>query len=277
MRSEAGLDRRGFLLGSGVALGRPRTGSSIPAHELKLGVTTYSLREFSRGLAIEYIQELKTSYVSVKEFHLPYRSTPEELEKGRKEFENAGLTITGGGTISLQKDDNADIRKHFDYAKACGMPLMIIAPTPQSMPRIEKFVKLYNIRVAIHNHGPEDKFFPTPQSALKVVRDIDPRCGLCIDVGHTARTGADVIESIREASHRLFDVHMKDLRNFSDERSACPVGEGAMPVSAIFKELKRMNFAGNVALEYEIDPDDPLPGMKLSFAYMRGVLAGLKG
>ena len=30
-----------------------------------------------------------------------------------------------------------------------------------------------------------------------------------------------------------------------------------------------------IHLKYEIDADNPLPGMKQSFAYMRGVLAGL--
>ncbi|MGH9660992.1 MAG: sugar phosphate isomerase/epimerase family protein, partial [Bryobacteraceae bacterium] len=123
---------------------------------------------------------------------------------------------------------------------------------------------------------PEDKHFPTPQSALKLVKDMDPRVGLCIDVGHTARTGVDVVESLREAGSRLLDVHMKDLRTLSDKDSQCAVGEGAMPVVAIFRTLLKMRYQGGVMLEYEIHADNPLPGMERSFAYMRGVLAGLK-
>ncbi len=279
--------RRSFLFGSAglaglsIASGAAARAATpdLPAkpYDLKLGVASYSLRKFTRAQAIQMIKELGTPYVNIKEFHLPYKSAPEELRAGRKEFEDAGLIITGGGAISLQKDDDADIRFYFEYARACGMPLMVIAPTKQTMPRIEKFVKEYNIRVAIHNHGPEDKHFPSPYDALEVVHSMDPRVGLCIDVGHTMRTGADVVKSIAGAGDRLLDMHMKDLRNSRGKDSQCEVGKGVMPVVAIFQQLKKMKFTGNVALEYEINAEAPLAGMKESFAYMRGVLDGLKG
>jgi sugar phosphate isomerase/epimerase len=251
----------------------PQAGKS----DLKLGVASYSLRKLSRAQVLDAMKQLNTPYINIKEFHLPYKSTPQELAAGSKEFRDAGLTILGGGTISLQKDNDDDIRFYFDYAKAAGMPLMVIAPTHQSMPRIEKFVKEYNIKVAVHNHGPEDKHFPAPADALKVVKNMDPRVGLCIDVGHTARTGADVVESIREAGPRLLDMHVKDLKDLRVSKSQCIVGEGAMPMVAIFKQLKKMNYQGGVMLEYEIDADNPVPGMLRSFAHMRGLLAGLAG
>ncbi len=218
------------------------------------------------------IGELKTPYVNIKSFHLPYEATPQELAAGRKKIEEAGLQIVGGGTISLRKDDDEDIRKHFEYAKHCGMPLMVIAPTQETVPRIERFVKEYDIQAAIHNHGPEDEYFPAPQDALEAVKDLDSRFGLCIDVGHTARTGVDVVQSIAEAGPRLLDMHMKDLKSFSDRDSQCAVGEGLMPVEGIFRQLQSMEYAGFVNLEYEIFPDDPLPGMKKSFASMREVM-----
>ncbi|HLY19984.1 MAG TPA: sugar phosphate isomerase/epimerase [Bryobacteraceae bacterium] len=273
------MNRRGFLAAAGMAgLAAP---SPAPAAEevpaIKLGVASYSLREFSRALAIRCIKELRTPYVSVKEFHLPYRSSPEELESGRREFERAGLTIMSGGNISLAKDDPDDIRRYFEYAKMCGMPMMVCAPTHTNLGAVEKFVKEYNIRIAIHNHGPEDKQYPTPQSVLEVVRNMDPRCGLCMDVGHSARAGASVVESIAEAGNRLFDMHIKDLRTFEPHAVQCDVGEGIMPIVGIFKQLQKMGYQGCVNLEYEINGDNPLPGMKNSFSYMRGVLAGLKG
>jgi sugar phosphate isomerase/epimerase len=277
------FDRRRFItaagallsLKGGTALSAP--GSAIHASDIKLGVASYSLRKLSRAQAIAAVRELKTPYLNIKEFHLPYNSPPAELEAGRKEFEKAGLQIVGGGTISLREDSDSDIRKYFEYARRSGMPLMVIAPTQKTMPRIERFVKEYNIQAAIHNHGPEDQFFPAPQDALKVVKNMDPRVGLCIDVGHTARTGVDVVQSIAEAGPRLLDMHMKDLRSLADKDSQCRVGEGAMPVAAIFKQLRKMKYQGVVNLEYEIDVETPLPGMIQSFAYMRGVLDGLGG
>lgn len=278
-------NRRNFLMGSAglAALGlgaveaaaapEPADGQ---AGDIKLGVASYSLRGFSRDVAIKAIKQLGTPYVNVKEFHLPYRDTPEDLRRGVKRFQDAGLTITGGGTISLQKDDDADIRRYFEYAKNCGMPQMIIAPTKQTMPRIERFVKEYDIRVAIHNHGPEDRHFSSPYIALEVIQGMDPRVGLCIDVGHTMRDRVDVVKSIADAGPRLLSLHMKDLAKSEDKASQVEVGKGVMPVVAIFRQLKKMNFAGYVDLEYEINEENPLPGMKESFAYMRGVLAALK-
>jgi sugar phosphate isomerase/epimerase len=274
------LNRRGFLAAAGLAGlgGAPARGTAEESSSgIKLGVASYSLREYSRALAIRCIKELRTPYVSVKEFHLPYRSSPEELESGRKEFDRAGLTIVSGGNITLAKDDPDDIRRYFEYAKLCGMPMMVCAPTHSNMGTIEKFVKEYNIRIAIHTHGPEDKQYPTPQSVLEVVRNMDPRCGLCMDVGHSSRAGANVVESITEAGSRLFDMHMKDLRTFEPHATQCDVGEGIMPVVAIFKQLQKIGYQGCVNLEYEINGDNPLPGMKNSFSYMRGVLAGMRG
>ncbi len=254
-----------------------RAASAPQPSDLKLGVASYSFREFQRKLAIEGTKKLNVNYINIKEFHLPLNSTPDEIAKARKEFDKAGLTILGGGNISFSKDDEADIRQKFEYAKAAGMPLMVCAPTHETLPKMEKYVKEYNIKIAVHNHGPEDKHFPTPQSVLEAVKNMDPRCGLCMDIGHSARTGVDVVKSVHEAGSRLLDMHVKDLADLKNKDSQVPVGDGAMPIVAIFKELKQMNYQGGVMLEYEVQGDDPLPGMQKSFAYMRGVLAGLRG
>jgi len=250
------------------------TGLNV-AENIKLGVATYSLRNFNREDAIKMTKQCRVSYVSIKSFHLPYEDSPEELAAGRKAFEEAGLKIVSGGVITLKEDNDEDMKKYFDYAKACGMPMMIIAPTVQTMPRIEKFVKMYNIKVAIHNHGPEDVHFPGPQDAIKVIKNMDPRVGVCVDTGHTTRTGIDIIEAMNISGKRLLDFHIKDLRDLMDKGSQVAVGEGAMPVADIFRKLIKMNYQGHVNLEYEIKADDPLPGMMESFAYMRGVIAGM--
>lgn len=278
--------RRSFLkvalLGAaGAAISRSAhagRASALPpstAETVRLGVASYSLRRLSRTDAIAAIQALRTPYVNIKSFHLPYDSTPEALATGRREFEAAGLQIVGGGTITLEKDQDEDIRKYFEYAKRSGMPLMVIAPIPEALPRIERFVRQYDIKVAIHNHGPEDPYFPAPRDAIALIKEMDPRVGVCVDVGHTARTGIDVVEALSEAGDRLLDMHLKDLRDLRVRDSQCIVGHGAMPIAAIFRELQRLRYGGYVNLEYEIDPDDPLPGMKESFAYARGVLAGM--
>ncbi|MGD2123600.1 MAG: sugar phosphate isomerase/epimerase [Gemmatimonadota bacterium] len=260
---------------SGTEEGRGSEPGGATEGVIKLGVASYSLRELSRADAIAAVQALRTPWVCIKSMHLPYESTPEELAAGRQEFEAAGLTIVGGGVVTLQQDDDDDIRQYFDYAQAAGMPLMVIAPTAETLPRIERFVVEYDIAVAIHNHGPTDAHFPAPGDALPVIRDMDPRVGVCVDLGHTTRTGVDIVEAIAEAGDRVLDVHVKDLKNLLLAESQCIVGEGAMPMPAIFQQLVAMGYSGYVNLEYEIDAQNPLPGMLQSFAYMRGVLDGL--
>ena len=267
-----------FLGAAGAAtMLRPTFAAAEDPAGLKLGVASYSFRNFKRAQAIAMTKQLNVRYISIKDVHLSFKSTPAELAAARKEFEDAGLTISSGGVVYLQKDDDADIRSYFEYAKGCGMPMMVIGATPRTLPRIEKFVKEYGIPVAVHNHGPEDRVFPNPQAALKVIQNMDPRVGVCIDVGHTVRTGVDLVETIRVCGSRLLDFHVKDLRDFKDSNSQCPVGDGAVPIVGMFKELMKMKYQALIALEYETEADNPMPGMQKSFAYMRGVLAGLKG
>jgi sugar phosphate isomerase/epimerase len=243
---------------------------------IKLGIATYTFRSFDRAKTIEMLKLVQAPWTSIKDgVHFAYNSTPQELKQVRAEFDAAGLKVTSAGNISLAKDDPDDIRQRFEIARNLGLSMMVCIPTRSNIRTVEKFVQEYDIRIAIHNHGPEQKDFPSPQSVLEVVRDMDPRVGLCIDVGHTARTGVDVVESIALAGRRLFDMHVKDLRDFKSRDSQCDVGEGLMPFPAIFKQLKKMNYQGCVNLEYEINAKDPLPGVLRSMFYMRGVLAGL--
>jgi sugar phosphate isomerase/epimerase len=275
-----GTSRRTFLGASLALLAGSRSGFSASTedpHEFKLGIATYSLRKFSRQQAIAMLKQMKVKYIDIKDFHLPLSASPDEIRAGRKEFEDGGFVIEGGGNISFAKDDEQDIRSKFEYAKLAGMPIIVCAPTHVTLPKLEKFVKEYNIKIAVHNHGPEDPHFPTPQSVLEVVKNMDPRCGLCIDIGHTSRTGVDILESIRAAGPRLHSMHVKDLADSKVKESQCDVGDGVLPIVAIFKQLHRMNYTGGVMLEYEIHENDPMMGMQKSLSYMRGVMAGLRG
>jgi sugar phosphate isomerase/epimerase len=274
------IARRGFLFGAASVAAMPgvEMAAAAESSDIKLSVASYSFRQFQRDLAIKYTKELGVKYIDIKEFHLPQNDSKKDLQAGRKKFDAAGLTVVGGGNISLKEEDIDGLRPHFEYAKICGFPMMICAPTRTNLKNVEKLAIEYNMVMAIHNHGPEDeKFFPTPQSVLELVKNMDPRMGLCIDIGHTARTGVDVVESIALAGPRLHEIHVKDLKDFKNKDSQVPCGDGIMPFPKIFTQLKKQGYTGVCSLEYEIDADNPMPGMQKSFAYMRGVVAGLKG
>jgi sugar phosphate isomerase/epimerase len=282
--------RRGFLGATGIAglaAVAPWPASALiePAPwGIKLGIATYTFRNFDRAQTIEYLKQIQAPWISVKDVdkQLPHNATPEQLEAAHHEFADGGFKVMSVGNVDMTKAKTIDeLRVIFDWAKAFGTPMMVCAPTHDNVKLVETLVKQYNIKIAIHNHGPEDHNFPTPQSVLEAVRNLDPRCGLCLDVGHTARTGTDVVKAIAEAGPRLLDMHVKDLAFFEDrgdqlaKASQCDVGDGIMPFPQIFKQLKKMNYQGCVNLEYEIHGDNPLPGVQRSMSYMRGVLAGL--
>ena len=270
---------------AGAAIGLPRVAragvlGAPPAPEpnssgVRLGVASYSFRKFPRAKALEMTKALGVKYINFKSVHLDYDASQAEVDAARKEVEDAGLTLVGGGTITFDKDTDEGVERYFAYAKRAGMPVMVSTGAPEVMPRVAKFAAQYDIKVAIHNHGPEDKHFPSPYDVLKLVKTMDRRMGLCMDIGHATRGGADIVQAAADAGPRLFDLHAKDLKSGTAKESQCVVGEGVLPIADLFRQLQKQRFPGVVNLEYEIDADDPFPGMQRSFAYMRGVLAGI--
>jgi sugar phosphate isomerase/epimerase len=246
-----------------------------PGVDFKIGIASYTFREFQRKMAIDMMKQLAVGYVSIKDVHLAYSLTPEDLKKGINEFKKAGLTPVSSGNTDLRSSDAAMLRRPFQYARDCGIQMLVAAPSHESLPAVEKLAKEFDIKVAIHPHGPEDTHFPVPKVVLDAIKGMDPRMGMCLDVGHATRGGADVVQEIANAGPRLFDLHMKDLKSGTEKDSQCEVGEGMIPVVAILKQLKKVGYRGCVNLEYEINSENPLPGAQRSIGYLKGVLAGM--
>jgi Xylose isomerase-like TIM barrel len=287
MSSKATFSRRDFFRSGAVAAAalfvpagilalahaHPSAGKASP---IRLGLASYTFRNFNRAQLIGFMQQLNMFALNAKDVkdHLPM--DPQQEAAALSDYTDAGIKLHAAGAIYFAKDEDADIRAKFEYCKRAGIGVIVAGdPAPETLPRIEKFVKEYDIRIAIHNHGPEDKLWPSPLDVLKAVKGMDPRIGCCIDVGHTLRTGTDVVQAIHETGPRLFNVHMKDLTNSESKESQVAVGEGKMPVRRMFEALIATKYQGFVDLEYEVHPDNPMPGVSASFAYMRRVLAGL--
>ena len=228
---------------------------------IRLGIASYTFRSFDSAHLIDFMHQLKTPLLNLKSVHLPMTSldlNPKDIHPTMiplaqvaaqaAAYRAAGFILTADGNITFDKDDDDDIRPKFEYLKTAGIPIAVCAPTHQNLPRLEKFVKEYNIKLAIHNHGPEDKNFPSPFDVLEAVKNMDPRIGLCIDLGHAMRAGADVVAAIYAAGPRLFDIHIKDLADATAKESQVAVGEGVMPVRAIFQALIDTKYPGNVDL-----------------------------
>ncbi|HYG35608.1 MAG TPA: sugar phosphate isomerase/epimerase [Clostridia bacterium] len=285
MNNSAALDRRSFLksglLGSAALAAATLPQKVIadltkperdPCLGLKLGVASYTLRKFSLEEAIAMTKEAGLRYISLKDMHLPFKTTPTQRQEARKKIEAAGLTLFGGGVIYM-KNNPAEIQGYFEYAKDAGMPVIVCSPEIQALDEVEKMAKQYDLRVAIHNHGPGDKNYPSPLDVLRLIQNRDSRMGICIDVGHTVRLGEDPIEVIRKCASRLYDFHIKDVTKAAPEGRPTEVGRGVIDVVGVLRELVRIKFSDHFALEYEIKENAPMPGIIESVAFMRGVLA----
>jgi sugar phosphate isomerase/epimerase len=278
------MSRRGFVrLGASAAALAPLaalapTARATPADStdpwlgLKVGIASYTFRELPLEAAIQAIRRLGVHYVSIKDVHLPLKSTPEQRKEVARKFRDAGITPLSCGNIGLD-DDESKTRNAFEYARDAGIPTIVCKPTRMSLPTLDKLVKEFDIKVAIHNHGPEDKVWPSPYDAWEAVRSFDERIGLCIDVGHTARCGVDPAEAIRRCAARLHDVHFKDIEAPSGRSRPVEVGRGVLDTRAILRALLDIKYTHLVGLEYEKDAKDPIPGAAESIGYVRGLLA----
>jgi sugar phosphate isomerase/epimerase len=284
MKSEK-IDRRRFLqtglLGSAVAMAASGTGFGAvtkPEHDrddgLKLGVASYTYRKFTLDQAIAMTKQAGFKYINLKEVHLPLKSTKEERQAARQKIEAAGLKLMGGGVIYI-KNDAAQIQNVFEYARDSGMPVIVCSPTPDSLDAVEKKAKEFNILIAIHNHGPTDKTYPSPMDVFEMVKDRDPLMGICMDIGHTVRIGVDPVECIEKCGSRMHDLHMKDETKAAPDGEPTELGKGVIDVVGVLKALASRQFPYHIGLEYEANPTDPQPYVMECSGFLRGALAAM--
>jgi sugar phosphate isomerase/epimerase len=271
------MNRRTLLRTGALAAGAsalPGSLLALPPSPIRLGVASYTFRAFPRAQVIGFLKQLSVHDLNCKDVkdHLP--TDPAQEAAAVADYKANGIKLHACGSVYFTKDDDDDIRAKFEYAKRAGIPVIVAGdPSPESLPRVEKFVKEYDIKIAIHNHGPEDKLWQSPLDILKLIKNMDPRIGCCIDVGHTERAGTDPVEAIHKVGARLFNMHIKDLTDLKVKESQVAVGEGKIPIPDVFKALVEIKYKGFVDLEYEIKENDPMPGVTSSFAYMRKVIA----
>lgn len=248
-----------------------RAAEKNPYHGLKFGVHTYSLRNFPLDKALAMTRELGVRYLSINPKHLDLKSTPEQIAEARRKIEDAGLTLLEAGVINMTKDIKETSRV-FEYAKALGLKTIVCNPSLDSFDILDKLLKDYEVRLAIHNHGPEG-IYKTPDDVLRAIKDHDPRIGACVDLGHYERAGVKASDALRALKGRLFDIHFKDVNKPEAKGGPVVVGTGIIDYENVFKSLLGLSYPYGVMLEYEADEKDPLPGMKKSFEFARSVLA----
>ncbi|SEW51997.1 sugar phosphate isomerase/epimerase family protein [Chitinophaga arvensicola] len=273
--------RRNFLLQTALGVAATTMGpltaaaavSGSPAKKalLPVGMAGYTFAKFDLDQAIAMMSRVNIKNISVKDIHLPLNSTPEKIKEVLGKFAAAGINVYAVGVIYMKTKQAVD--EAFDYAKRVGVPLIVGVPNPELLDYTEEKIKAYNIRLAVHNHGPEDKLYPGPKNAYDLIKNRDERLGLCLDIGHSARAGEEPSKAVLAYKNRIFDLHIKDISEAAKDGKAIELGRGAIDFKKLVQALQKINYAGVCSLEFEKDMSDPLPGIAESAGFFRGVIS----
>jgi len=277
------FSRRNFLRLSGVSLMATQAPSLLAVHSpdsepgpevpFKLGIASYTFREFSLEETIAMTARLGIPKLCLKSMHMPLDSSSDEIKEMAAKVNQAGIDLYGGGVIYMKTAEDVD--NAFAYATYAGMDLIVGVPEHELLAHCNSKVKETGIKLAIHNHGPGDLKYPTPESAYKLIKDMDPGMGLCVDIGHTIRIGEDPIEDTRKYMDRVHDIHIKDEDKADPSGQPIEVGHGVIDIPGFLEMLLEVNYNKVVSFEYEKDGKDPLAGLAESVGYVRGVLRTL--
>ncbi len=237
---------------------------------LKLGVASYSFRAFDLQKTIKMTRRLGVDYLALKSMHMPLDASKEEVKNKSEQVRSCGLQLYGAGVIYMKNKEQ--VNQAFQYADWAGLETIIGVPSHELLPLVEEKVKEYGIKVGIHNHGPGDDLYPTPESAMEKIVTLDRRIGLCIDIGHTRRSGVSPAEAIRLYADRVHDVHIKDVDQATKAGKTVEIGRGVIDIVAVLQALLSIQYKGVASLEYEKDKQDPLAGAAESIGFIKGLL-----
>jgi inosose dehydratase len=239
--------------------------------DFDLGLASYSVRKFSQEEAIDMTLRCGVNRICFKSMHLPLDSDGAVIRKTAAYCKEKGVALYGGGVIYMKNKEQVD--QAFEYAEIAGMDMIVGVPNHELLEYVEGKVKKHDIKLAIHNHGPGDKLYPSAESAYNLIKNLDKRMGLCIDIGHTKRINRDPEQDVKDFFDRVFDIHIKDVTKAAKDGKTCIIGRGVINFPSFLEAIVEMGYNGSLALEYEAEGDDPLPGMMESFGYIRGIIA----
>jgi sugar phosphate isomerase/epimerase len=239
-----------------------------------LGIAGYTFAKFDLDKTLETLKRTDVHYLCIKNFHLPLTSTDKEIEDFHAKLASFG--VTGYGVGPLYMNSEKEIDEAFEYARRVGVKTMVGIPTYALLPYVNKKVKEYDIKYAIHLHGPDIDKFPDADDVWEHVKDLDPRMGMCLDIGHDRRNGKDPVADLKKYHSRVFDVHLKDVTGATKLGYSVEVGRGILDIPAFVNMLREVNYTGVVSLEHERNMDNPFMGIAESIGYFRGVVAATK-
>jgi len=266
----AGLTSIAGMTTTGSFAEQPAVNKNRKAVDLQLGLASYTLRTLKLDDVIKTAKRLDLKGIALKSMHMPLEASAEETKATAEKVRVAGLKLYGAGVIYMKTAQEVDTA--FAYASNAGIETIIGVPNYEFLPQVNELVKKYNIKLAVHNHGPGDNLYRSPNHVYEKIKDLDKRIGLCIDIGHVVRIGEDPIALIKKYKDRLYDMHMKDVDKVAEDGTPVEIGRGVIDIPGVIGALKSIGYSQQVAIEYEKDGEDPVPGLAESVGYLRGVI-----
>ena len=277
-------NRRFFLKSSATvvsaALLRPSFAMAVISQraatksDLQIGIAGYSFIKLSVEDAITITRKTGITEISIKDKHIPLNTTKEEALAIIEKFKKNGINIYAAGMITMKTEQ--DIDRAFDYAKNIGVGMIIASPDISLLKYLEQKVVESNIKIAIHNGGPEDKWYPTPKAVYDNIKGYDKRIGICLDIGHTQRAGINPIEAYNQYAEKVLDIHIKDVEAAKADAQEVELGRGIIDIPALVSSLYKQRYTGRCSIEYQKNLDEPLEGIAESVGYFKGVCKALK-
>lgn len=247
----------------------PETGEKF-----KVGMAGYTFNKFDLDKTLETLQRCDVHYLCIKDFHLPFNSTDEQIQQFHAKLKEKGVTGYAVGPIYMKSKEAVD--NAFAYAKRVGVKLIVGVPNYDLLPYVDQKVKEYGFNYAIHLHGPDIKEYPDAEDVWNHVKDLDPRIGMCLDIGHDTRNGKDPVADLKKYHTRVFDIHIKDVTGNTKLGYSLEIGRGVIDFPAFVKMLRKVGYTGVCSLEHEKDMSNPFMGIAESIGYFRGVIEATK-
>jgi sugar phosphate isomerase/epimerase len=290
------IARRSFLKQAGLAVAAATGGRSLftasaqaqqsttagnPQDTFRLAIAGYTFNKFKLEQTLEMVKKVDVHYLCIKDFHLPLKSTDEEIAAFHAKCKSFDVTGYGVGPIYMGSEE--EVNNAFAYAKRVGVKTVVGVPfkmvdkkrvsSPELLQVVNRKVREYDMKYAIHNHGPDmPELFPTAESAIDLIKDLDQRVGLCLDIGHQLRDGKDPVKAMFEFSNRVHDIHIKNVTATTKQGRAIEMPRGAIDMPAFVRALRKVKYSGMCSLEYEKDMDNPILGVAESVGYFRGLM-----
>lgn len=234
-----------------------------------LGMAGFTFVNFDLETTLKMLKRLDIHYLCIKDFHLPLNCTDEQIKAFHDKC--AAYQVTGYAVGPIYMKTEQEVNRGFEYARRIGVKTIVGVPNYELLPYVDKKVKEYDFHYAIHLHGPDIKIYPDAADVWEHTKDLDPRIGMCLDIGHDLRNGRDPVADLKKYHKRVFDMHIKDVTEASKAGHAIEIGRGKIDFPALVRMMRKVNYTGMCSLEYEKDMKDPFVGIAESIGYFKAV------